>query len=109
MPIRVRRGARHLRILGGALLLLVLGLPAGAGCAGREEELKFPVYAPTAPYLREQARIQRRAEALRAFRGSERVRNVIRFRNKTYAAWKPIYARVQAAEAEAERLKEMER
>jgi hypothetical protein len=94
MQSRLRLPALALSL--GVALLGVLG------CA-QEEQPRFPIYAPTKPYLAEQARIQKRARALRAFRGSERVRNVVRFRSQTLAAWQPIYARVAAAEEERRR------
>ena len=100
-PIQTNRpGPLRPRLLAALLpvWLLPVWLLTVGGCAS-EPTLEFPVYQPTAPFLAEQERTRERADAVRALRGRERVRNVIRFRDKTLAAWEPIYARVQAAEA----------
>ncbi len=96
-----RRAGQACGLLLG-LALLGLALFGLWGCAS-EAPRAFPVYKPTAPFLAEQERVRRGAAEIRAFRGSERMRNVLRHHRKTLAAWEPIYMRVRLAETLRER------
>lgn len=85
-------------------LLLGLAFLGVWGCASEPPRV-FPIYKPTAPFLAEHERVQKRAAEVRAIRGSERVRNVLRHRRETLAAWEPIYLRVRLAETLREQAK----
>ncbi len=86
----------------GGWLLVGLALLGVWGCAS-EPPRAFPIYKPTAPFLAEQERVEKKAAQVRVLRGSERVRNVARHRAKNLAAWEPIYLRVRRAETQRER------
>jgi hypothetical protein len=88
------RGQR--RLVRSGTLWAVLGLALlVTDCSDGSSLPEFPVFAPTRPFLEEQAERKRRALAIAEFRRRERLKFGIMNQEENLAAWLPIYRRAE--------------
>jgi len=77
-------------------MLILTGVLAGCSSEPKPPEIPtFPEYEPTKKFLILQDRVREWAEEIEYKKEVEVVQNIIKGRNKTYRAWKPIYDRIE--------------